>query len=100
VNTIATSADLDPVLHQPVRTRLVAYLAGRGEATFSELKKALEITDGNLEAHMKKLTAAEYVETEKETGEGRPQTVYRLTAMGRDRLERYVATLQSLFTAP
>jgi predicted ArsR family transcriptional regulator len=100
VNTRDTSADLDPVLHQPVRTRLVAYLAGRGEATFSELKKALAITDGNLEAHMKKLTAADYVETEKETGEGRPQTVYRLTALGHQQLERYVTTLQALFTAP
>jgi predicted ArsR family transcriptional regulator len=100
VNTRDASAELDHVLHQPVRTRLVAYLAGRGEATFSELKKALEITDGNLEAHMKKLTAAHYVATEKETGEGRPQTVYRLTDLGRERLERYVATLQSLFGEP
>jgi predicted ArsR family transcriptional regulator len=99
VDDIETPAGLDPVLHQPVRTRLVAYLAGRGEATFSELKKALAITDGNLEAHMKKLTAAGYIETERETGEGRPQTVYRLTALGRERLEDYVSTLQSLFAA-
>jgi len=45
---------LDPLLHQPVRTQIVAFLSGRGEATFSELKRALAITDGNLGAHLNK----------------------------------------------
>ena len=52
--------ELDPILHQPVRTRIAAYLATRGETTFTELKQALAITDGNLEAHLKKLVAASY----------------------------------------
>ena len=92
----ASSVELDPILHQPVRTRIVAYLATRGETTFTELKSALEITDGNLEAHMKKLTGADYVETRRESGEGRPQTLYDLTAAGRRAFERYVDALQAL----
>ena len=51
-------SDLDPLLHQPIRTRLAAYLAARGETTFTELKRVLEVTDGNLEGHIKKLLAA------------------------------------------
>ena len=87
---------LNPVLHQPVRTRLVAYLSARGEATFNELKRVIEITDGNLEAHMKKLVGAGYVEARRETGDGRPQTFYALSSTGRTAFRAYVAALQSL----
>lgn len=87
---------LDVVLHQPLRTRIVAYLSTRGEATFTELKQLLDVTDGNLEAHIKKLRATEYVVTHKETGKGRPQTFYRLTASGKNAFKQYVNQLQSL----
>jgi predicted ArsR family transcriptional regulator len=87
---------LDPLLHQPVRTRLAAYIAARGEATFSELKQALEATDGNLEAHVKKLVAAAYLEAIKSQGLGRPQTLYRLTPLGLQAFHDYVAELQRL----
>ena len=88
--------ELDPVLHQPVRTRIAAYLSTRGETTFTELKTALGTTDGNLDAHLKKLTAAEYVNARKETGDGRPQTLYFLSETGTAAFETYVATLQKL----
>ena len=87
---------LDVVLHQPLRTRIVAYLSSRGEATFTELKQLLEVTDGNLEAHIKKLRSAEYVVTHKEKGQGRPQTFYRLTEPGKKAFKLYVDQLQSL----
>ena len=66
--------NLDPLLHQPLRTQLVAYLAGASEATFSDLKRTLDVSDGNLDAHLKKLVAAGYVDVRKEKGEGRPQS--------------------------
>ena len=91
-----TTPDLDPVLHQPVRKRIVAYLATRGASTFTELKHALEITDGNLEAHMKKLTAADYVQRLRESGEGRPQTFYELTKLGKKAFKHYITSLQGL----
>jgi DNA-binding transcriptional ArsR family regulator len=87
---------LNPLLHQPVRTRIVAFLAARGEATFNDLKKAIGITDGNLDAHMKKLVGAGYVETRREIGEGRPQTTYQLSAAGEAEFHAYVATLEAL----
>lgn len=92
--------ELDPVLHQPVRTRLVAYLATRGEATFTELKQALDTTDGNLDAHVKKLVAANYLKPRKESGEVRAQTTYRLTAAGRNAFQQYVDGLQRLLHFP
>lgn len=88
---------LDPLLHQPVRTQIAAYLAGRGEATFAELKRALAATDGNLDAHLTRLLDAGYLESRKEASTaGRPQTVYSLTGVGRQAFATYVAALTAL----
>lgn len=88
---------LDPLLHQPLRTQLAAFLSGRGEATFSELKRVLNATDGNLDAHLGKLIDAGYVESRKEpAAAGRPQTVFTLTDAGRAALAAYVTQLSAL----
>lgn len=96
--------ELDPLLHQPLRTQLVAFLAGAGEQTFSDLKRQLGVSDGNLDAHLKKLLAADYVAVRKASGNGRPQSYFELTARGRSALATYVAALQRLLpiagTAP
>lgn len=89
-------APLDPLLHQPLRTQIAAFLAGAGEATFTELKKRLDVSDGNLESHLKKLIAADYVAARRESGVGRPQSFYALTTTGRTALTAYVAALQAL----
>lgn len=87
---------LDPLLHQPTRTQLVAFLTSRGEATFSELKRVLGATDGNLGAHLGKLVEAGYVASREETGSGRAQTVFSLTPAGHAALSEYVASLSAL----
>jgi DNA-binding MarR family transcriptional regulator len=98
----ATLPSLDALLHQPARTQLIAFLSGRGEATFSELKRVLDITDGNLGAHLGKLVEAGYVGSSAAgsasgRGEGgRSQTVYHLTPVGRAALAEYVAHLTAL----
>ena len=90
--------ELDALLHQPLRTQLVAFLAGADEVTFTQLKQTLDVSDGNLESHLKKLIAAEYIAVRKEAGLGRPQTYYMLTATGRIALQSYVQTLQKMLT--
>lgn len=87
---------LDPLLHQPSRTQLAAYLSGRGEATFAELKRVLGVTDGNLGAHLSKLVDASYVGTSSIASGGRAQTVYLLTPQGRHALDEYVKRLAAL----
>ena len=94
---MSTLPTLDPLLHQPVRTQIAAYLAGRGEATFAELKRALAATDGNLDAHLSKLVEAGYLESRKEASTGgRPQTVFSLSSKGRQAFRDYVAALSQL----
>lgn len=88
--------ELDPLLHQPLRTRLVAFLAGAGEQTFNDLKRQFEVTDGNLDAHLKKLLAAGYVTVHKVPGSRRPQSCFALTPAGLAALQAYVQVLQRL----
>jgi len=87
---------LDPLLHQPLRTQLAAFLAGAGEATFTELKRQLDVSDGNLESHLKKLISADYVNVRKDDSAGRTQTCYALTKTGHAALQSYILALQKL----
>lgn len=85
---------LDPVFHQPVRTRLAALL--RSEAhSFSQLKSGLQITDGNLDAHLRKLSAAGYLHS-RMVLEGRPHTIYQLSETGTEAFDEYVVNLERL----
>lgn len=87
---------LDPLLHQPARTQIVAFLSGRGQASFSDLKHALDVTDGNLGAHLAKLVEAGLVKAGEGMVSGRAQTLFQLTPAGRSALAQYVARLTSL----
>jgi DNA-binding MarR family transcriptional regulator len=89
---------LDPLLHQPLRTQLAAFLAGSGEATFTELKRQLDVSDGNLDSHLKKLIAADYVSVRKDDSAARTQTFYTLTKIGRTALQGYILALQKLLS--
>lgn len=89
---------LDRVLHQPIRTRIAAFLTARGDATFTDLKKALALTDGNLEAHMKKLIQVGYVSVSQQKIDGnRPQSLYAMSSEGKTAFQNYVQALSDLF---
>lgn len=87
---------LDPLLHQPARTLLMAYLSGREEATFSELKRVLEVTDGNLGAHLNKLLEAGYLVSNSTTDKGRTHKLYTMTPTGHSALAEYVTQLSTV----
>ena len=71
-------------------------LAVNESLTFNDLKDLLEITDGNLSVHARKLEEAGYVECIK-SFEGRlPKTEYRLTEAGRAALEDYLDSMEGL----
>lgn len=90
------NVEIDPILHQPARTRIAAYLATRGEVSFTELKQALDVTDGNLEAHLKKMVAARYIKVRRDNSAARPQSTYSLTPAGEKAFHDYVDDLQRL----
>ena len=92
----ATAAELDPVIHERMRLGIISALAVREALTFSELKRLLEATDGNLSVHARKLEEANYVVCTKGF-EGRvPRTEYRITSAGRCALERYLDQMEQI----
>jgi DNA-binding MarR family transcriptional regulator len=87
---------MDEVLLSKVRLGVVAQLLNYDWITFSELARALDVTNGNLGAHMIKLLDAGYVEEEKSFVNRRPLTRYRLSKRGRDAFAAHVSQLASL----
>lgn len=97
---VASRADeLDRLIHERLRLGIVSALAVNDSLSFSDLKKLMRTTDGNLSVHARKLEEAEYVSCTK-AFEGRmPKTRYRLTATGRRALERYLDHMEALISA-
>ena len=88
--------ELDRLIHERLRLGIVSALAVNDSLSFSDLKKLMNTTDGNLSVHARKLEEAEYIACTK-SFEGRmPKTQYRLTALGRRALERYLGHMEAL----
>ena len=91
--------ELDRLIHERMRLAIVSALAVNDSLTFNELKRLLDTTDGNLSVHARKLEDADYIVCTK-SFEGRvPRTEYRLSAAGRQALERYLAHMEALIHA-
>jgi DNA-binding HxlR family transcriptional regulator len=91
--------ELDRLIHQRVRLGIMSALAVNESLSFNDLKAALEITDGNLSVHARKLEDAGYVACAK-SFEGRiPRTEYTLTSKGRQALEQYLDRMEEVIRA-
>ncbi len=87
---------LDPLLHERGRLAIVSVLAAADSLTFTDLRDALEMTDGNLSVHLQKLEERGYVAIDKHFVGRRPQTTCRLTRSGRQAFTRYLDHLQGI----
>jgi DNA-binding HxlR family transcriptional regulator len=92
-------AELDRLIHERVRLGIVSALAVNRSLSFNELKAMLGATDGNLSVHARKLEEAGYVECLKGFHGRTPRTEYRLTALGRKALTRYLDHMEALIEA-
>ena len=91
-----TPVELDRVIHERVRLAIVSALAGADSLSFNELKNLLDITDGNLSVHARRLEEAGFVACEKSFVDRVPRTEYQLTAAGRRALDEYLDHMESL----
>jgi DNA-binding MarR family transcriptional regulator len=92
-------ADLNELIHQPVRLRIMsalASLASDAQVDFTYLKKLLEVTDGNLGTHLLKLEEAGYLTQEKTFVDRKPRTYIRITKVGRQAFKKHVAALKEI----
>ena len=91
--------ELNNVIHQRVRLGVVSALAAEPVLTFTDLKRLLGVTDGNLAVHIRKLEEAGYVAYEKSFRGRKPVTRYRLRGEGRKALDEYLSHLEALIRA-
>jgi DNA-binding HxlR family transcriptional regulator len=92
----SAAPNLDRLIHERLRLGIISALAANESLTFSDLKRLMNTTDGNLSVHARKLEEAGYISCSK-FFEGRlPKTEYKLTAAGRSALENYLSHMESL----
>ena len=82
-------ADIERLIHEPARLRIMSILSGLDVADFSFLQTTLGLTKGNLSSHMDKLEKAEYVEVKKSFNGKMPHTEFRISEVGRTALNQY-----------
>ena len=87
---------IDEVIHGRVRLGIMAFLSGADSAEFSTLKQRLQLTDGNLSVHLRKLEDAGYVEVIKQFVGRKPQTQARITKAGRTAFTKYLQAMSAL----
>lgn len=87
--------DFDPVIHAPARLKLMMLLAAVPSASFHELQRDAALTAGNLQAHLKALESAGYVEATRSFIERKPRMRYRLSVEGSRALRAYCDVLSA-----
>ena len=88
--------ELNETIHQPIRLRIMAALVALeagNEVDFTYLRELLEVTDGNLGAHLRKLEEAGYIAVNKTFVERKPRTYVSATPEGRVVFQQHVAAL-------
>ena len=87
---------LDRIIHEKARMGIMALLAATPELTFTAIRDALKMTDGNLSVQIRTLQEAGYVAVTKSYRERRPCTTCSLTAGGRRAFAAYITTLSEI----
>ncbi len=92
-------AQLDNIIHQPVRLRIMSSLVSldkNEQVNFTYLRKLLKLTDGNLGAHLMKLEEAGYIKVKKAFIARKPQTFIIATGKGRDAFAEHITALKEI----
>jgi DNA-binding MarR family transcriptional regulator len=71
-------------------------LAATPELSFTEMKQALGMTDGNLSVHLRTLQEAGYIGVTKTFQNRKPLTTCALTANGRKAFANYIDLLEEI----
>ena len=88
--------EIDKIVHEPARLRIMMILAGVEQADFNFLLTTLNLTRGNLSRHIEKLESANYIQVKKTFKGKMPNTSYHLTQGGSKALAQYWENLDAV----
>jgi DNA-binding MarR family transcriptional regulator len=87
---------LDRLVHEPARLVILTALASCASADFVFLQRVTRLTNGNLSAHLTKLSEGRLVEIEKRFVDRKPNTHVLITAKGRTAVAEHWRRLEEL----
>ena len=87
---------LDRIIHEKGRLGIMSLLAATPQLSFTEIRDTLNMTDGNITAHVRTLHEAGYIAVTKAFQGGRPLTSYALTSEGRKAFGAYINLLEQI----
>lgn len=88
--------DLNKIIHERIRLGIMSALSTRETMTFTELRKLLNTTDGNLSVHARILEDNSYLKSEKEFVNRKPLTIFKITVRGKKEFMDYLAKLKGI----
>jgi DNA-binding MarR family transcriptional regulator len=90
--------DFDKLIHEQTRLRILVYLASSRETEvgFTDLKRDLGMTAGNLSVQLGTLDAAGYIAVRKAFIGRKPYTGASLTPLGEKALANYLDEMESM----
>ena len=89
----------DEMISAPCRLGILATLVPGEPVSFTEMKAATSLSDGNLHVQTRKLADVGYVEINKVRRGKRSVTEFRITDLGLERLRLHVMKLQKVLDA-
>jgi DNA-binding transcriptional ArsR family regulator len=91
---MARFKELDSVLHSQLRLAVISLLIGTEVAEFTYIREQTGATAGNLSIQITRLKEAGYIDVEKKFRNNYPQTLCRITPLGRQKFTEYVEALK------
>lgn len=88
--------NLDKVLESRIRLGVMSVLIVNDSADFNELKKLLNVTDGNLASHISALEKNKYLKIKKKIIGKKTNTAYTATETGRKAFAIHLDALERL----
>ncbi len=92
--------DLDPILHNELRLKIMVVLDSLDDADFVYLKTITKATSGNLSVQLSKLQEAGYIKVSSHGAGRNSHTVCRITDTGAAAFQNYQQVLLSYFAPP
>jgi DNA-binding MarR family transcriptional regulator len=88
--------DLHKAFESRVRLGIMSALAVNNELDFTTLKEFLDVTDGNLATHIKKLEKEDFIEARKSFIDNKPNTKYIMTSKGKAAFENHLNVMEQI----
>jgi len=88
--------DLHKAFESRIRLGIMSVLAVNDSLDFTSLKEFLDVTDGNLATHIKKLEKEGFIGVEKSFIDKKPNTKYSMTPKGKKAFENHLKALEEI----